>query len=137
FCLFVLVQRSFKRELFEDAAARMERALIKTSTQIDQFRSLALKASEIAIQNIKREVDYSDAPDEFRDPLMDTLMEDPVELPSGKVMDRSVIMRHLLNSSTDPFSRQTLSEDMLRPAVELRERIEAWKREKKKAAASM
>nr|CAD7392943.1 unnamed protein product [Timema cristinae] len=130
-------KRSFKRELFEDAAARMERALIKTSTQIDQFRSLALKASEIAIQNIKREVDYSDAPDEFRDPLMDTLMEDPVELPSGKVMDRSVIMRHLLNSSTDPFSRQTLSEDMLRPAVELRERIEAWKREKKKAAASM
>ena len=49
------------------------------------------------------------------DPLMDTLMEDPVELPSGKVMDRAVIMRHLLNSSTDPFSRQPLSEDMLMP----------------------
>jgi hypothetical protein len=49
------------------------------------------------------------------DPLMDTLMEDPVMLPSGKVMDRPVIMRHLLNSSTDPFSRQPLSEDMLQP----------------------
>jgi len=49
------------------------------------------------------------------DPLMDTLMEDPVTLPSGKVMDRPVIMRHLLNSSTDPFSRQPLSEDMLQP----------------------
>jgi len=46
---------------------------------------------------------------------MDTLMEDPVTLPSGKVMDRPVIMRHLLNSSTDPFSRQPLSEDMLQP----------------------
>lgn len=42
-------------------------------------------------------------------------MEDPVLLPSGKVMDRYVIIRHLLNSSTDPFSRQPLSEDMLLP----------------------
>ena len=47
------------------------------------------------------------------DPLMDTLMEDPVVLPSGKVMDRPVITRHLLNSSTDPFNRQPLTEDML------------------------
>ncbi|GLG94106.1 Ubiquitin conjugation factor E4 B [Gryllus bimaculatus] len=129
-------ERSFKKELFEDAANRMERALIKTPSEIDKFRSLAEKASEIAIQNIKQEVDYSDAPDEFRDPLMDTLMEDPVTLPSGKVMDRPVIMRHLLNSSTDPFSRQPLSEDMLQPAVELRERILAWKREKKKGASA-
>ena len=44
---------------------------------------------------------------------MDTLMEDPVVLPSGKVMDRPVITRHLLNSSTDPFNRQPLTEDML------------------------
>lgn len=51
----------------------------------------------------------------FADPLMDTVMEDPVILPSGKVMDRPVIIRHLLNSSTDPFSRQPLSEDMLTP----------------------
>lgn len=42
-------------------------------------------------------------------------MEDPVLLPCGKVMDRAVIVRHLLNSSTDPFSRLPLSEDMLRP----------------------
>lgn len=46
---------------------------------------------------------------------MDTVMEDPVILPCGKIMDRSVIMRHLLNSPTDPFSRQPLSEDMLQP----------------------
>ncbi|XP_063243821.1 ubiquitin conjugation factor E4 B [Bacillus rossius redtenbacheri] len=129
-------ERSFKKELFDDAANRMERAMIKTNTEIDQFRSLAEKTNEIAIQNIKREVDYSDAPDEFRDPLMDTLMEDPVTLPSGKVMDRPVIMRHLLNSSTDPFSRQPLSEDMLQPAEELKQRILAWRRKKQKAAVA-
>jgi len=47
---------------------------------------------------------------------MDTLMDDPVTLPSsGKVMDRPVIIRHLLNSQTDPFNRQPLSEDDLTP----------------------
>lgn len=64
------------------------------------------------------------------DPLMDTLMEDPVILPSGQVMDRAVIMRHLLNSNTDPFNRQALSEDMLQDATELKLRIVAWKAEK-------
>jgi hypothetical protein len=46
--------------------------------------------------------------------MMDTLMIDPVRLPtSGKVVDRPVIMRHLLNSSTDPFNRMHLTEDKL------------------------
>ena len=45
-----------------------------------------------------------------------TLMRDPVILPtSGKIMDRAVIMRHLLNSDTDPFNRQPLTTDMLKP----------------------
>lgn len=47
------------------------------------------------------------------DPLMDTLMTDPVQLPSGNIMDRSIILRHLLNSPTDPFNRQPLTESML------------------------
>lgn len=43
-------------------------------------------------------------------------MDDPVILPSsGKIMDRPVIVRHLLNSQTDPFNRQALSEDELIP----------------------
>lgn len=65
------------------------------------------------VANQENEDEYADAPDEFRDPLMDTLMCDPVLLPSGKVMDRSIITRHLLNSSTDPFNRQPLTEEML------------------------
>ena len=53
---------------------------------------------------------------DFLDPLMATLMSDPVLLPtSGNIMDRHVITRHLLNSSTDPFNRQALSLDMLEP----------------------
>lgn len=44
---------------------------------------------------------------------MDTLMTDPVRLPSGVIMDRSIIARHLLNSQTDPFNRQPLTEEQL------------------------
>jgi ubiquitin conjugation factor E4 B len=66
----------------------------------------------------------------FVDPLMDTLMTDPVLLPSGVVMDRAVIMRHLLNSNTDPFNRQALSADMLVPEPDLKKRINQWLREK-------
>lgn len=83
------------------------------------------------VANQQNEDEFADAPDDFRDPLMDTLMTDPVILPSGTVMDRSIISRHLLNSNTDPFNRQTLTEDMLVPATELRDRIVAWKREKR------
>lgn len=59
-------------------------------------------------------------------------MTDPVLLPSsGKIMDRSIITRHLLNSSTDPFNRQPLTEEMLKSDVDLRERIISWKRDKR------
>lgn len=38
-----------------------------------------------------------DAPDEFLDPIMGTLMKDPVRLPtSGQIVDRPVIARHFL-----------------------------------------
>lgn len=50
------------------------------------------------------------------DALMDTLMKDPVQLPSGNIVDRHVIVRHLLNSQTDPFNRQPLTEDELIPS---------------------
>ena len=64
------------------------------------------------------------------DPIMDTIMSDPVELPSGIIVDRPVIVRHLLNSSQDPFNRQRLTIDMLQPATELLERINKWRAER-------
>ncbi|XP_076223134.1 ubiquitination factor E4B isoform X2 [Nomia melanderi] len=108
-------ERSFCKELFTDAANRLQRSVIKTTTEIERFIALAERAAVIARDNRARDEDYGDAPEEFRDPLMDTLMEEPVKLPSGIVMDKAVIIRHLLNSATDPFSRQPLSEDMLMP----------------------
>lgn len=61
------------------------------------------------------------------DPVMDTLMSDPVRLPSGVIMDRPIIIRHLLNSNQDPFNRQELSVDMLEPVPDLKQEIQDWK----------
>ena len=44
--------------------------------------------------------------DEFQDPITAELMTDPVRLPSGHVVDRSVIQRHLLSDENDLFSRE-------------------------------
>lgn len=129
-------ERSFSRLLFNDAASLMERVAIKTPVEIEQFRELAEKSCRVLEHNQKSDEWLEDAPDEFKDPLMDTLMTDPVLLPSGQIMDRSVIMRHLLNSNTDPFNRQPLTEDMLLPADELKERIRIWKSEKTKSTPS-
>ncbi|XP_078144414.1 ubiquitin conjugation factor E4 B isoform X3 [Centroberyx gerrardi] len=123
-------QRSYSRELFEEVISKMRKAGIKSTIAIEKFKLLSEKVEEIVAKNSQSEMDYSDAPDEFKDPLMDTLMTDPVILPSGNIMDRSIILRHLLNSPTDPFNRQPLTESMLESVPELKERIQAWMREK-------
>uniref|UniRef100_A0A8C5PIG8 Ubiquitin conjugation factor E4 B n=1 Tax=Leptobrachium leishanense TaxID=445787 RepID=A0A8C5PIG8_9ANUR len=108
-------QRSYSKDLFEEVISKMRKAGIKSTIAVEKFKLLAEKVEETVARNARAEIDYSDAPDEFRDPLMDTLMSEPVRLPSGNIMDRSIILRHLLNSSTDPFNRQTLTENMLEP----------------------
>ena len=111
-----------------------------TPNDMTKFQALAEKAHQITIDNLKKDEDYEDAPDEFigkiiflewlnvhgdrytyalPDPMMCELMEDPVLLPtSGKVMDRKHITRHLLSTPNDPFNRMTLTEEMLKPGTD-------------------
>jgi hypothetical protein len=66
-------------------------------------------------------------PEEFLDPILNVLMKDPVILPDSKVtLDRRTIQRHLSISSTDPFSRQQLTEADLIENAELKKSIEDW-----------
>ncbi|CAG2108572.1 unnamed protein product [Medioppia subpectinata] len=131
-------ERSYNKALFEDALIRMERVLNKGQHKIDEFTCLAQNVEKILESKLKFESeDWSEVPNEYKDPVMDTLMEDPVILPtSGHIMDRSIIARHLLNSSTDPFNRQHLTEDMLTPATELKDEIQKWKTTRLEATAA-
>ena len=81
------------------------------------------------------EEEMGEVPDEFQDPITAELMTDPVRLPSGHVVDRSVIQRHLLSDENDPFSRAKLTVDMLVPDAELKEKIDEWRASKRRASA--
>ena len=82
---------------------------------------------ELATEYKNEQNELGDIPEEFLDPILNTLMEDPVVLPtSGMIMDRSVISRHLLSKSNDPFNRKVLTKDMLVPRKFKRIVIVMW-----------
>ena len=79
----------------------------------------------------------SEIPEAFLDPILMTLMKDPVLLPdSQQTIDRATIQRHLLSSNTDPFTRSELTLEMISPATKLKSEIEAWQECRRKRKAS-
>lgn len=120
--------RSYNEQLFSAAAD----VLVKIGEDgriRDEFVELGAKAKAAAAEAMDAENALGDIPDEFLDPIQYTLMKDPVILPSSRVIvDRPVILRHLLSDSTDPFNRSPLTPDMLIPDHELRTRIEEFVR---------
>jgi len=96
----------------------------------------ACTALETAVASAAEKAEAEDlgveVPDEFLDPLLCTLMKDPVRLPtSGYAMERAAIEQHLLNQPTDPFNRQPLSLTDLEPLPELKAKIETWVEEQR------
>lgn len=70
-------ERSFSAVSFNDAMKRIERLTIRSAIELEKFKSLIEQASNISAANQLNDEEYQDAPDEFFDPLMSTLMEDP------------------------------------------------------------
>jgi len=116
----------YKYEVFDKASKHIQKWKPDIVAEFRDWNE-KLKTAE---ENAKADEEaLGEAPEEFLDPLLMSVMEDPVRLPtSGKIMDRSVITQHLLNDKTDPFNRQPLSEDMLEPQPELKAQIDAWKK---------
>lgn len=118
--------RSYNEKLFSTAAEILCK-IGEDHMIIHDFVQLGVKAKTAASEAMDVEAILGDIPDEFLDPIQCTLMKDPVILPSSKAsVDRTVIQRHLLSDSTDPFNRAPLTQDMLIPDVELKARIEAF-----------
>jgi ubiquitin conjugation factor E4 B len=86
------------------------------------------KVEEKIKSEISQEEELGEIPDEFLDPLLFTLMEEPVILPASQVtIDLATIKSHLLSDNHDPFNRQPLKIEDVIPNVELKEKIAAWK----------
>lgn len=73
------------------------RVLKKPPVMIMQLSQFAMKVKEAASALENMETNMGDVPDEFLDPALGTVMNDPVTLPNSDVtLDRTTIVRHLL-----------------------------------------
>ncbi|XP_044734743.1 ubiquitin conjugation factor E4 A [Chrysoperla carnea] len=131
FCLAISQDgRSYSPQLFslaEDVLAR-----IGGGQLISELRQLANKVEELARLQKEDDEIFTDIPDEFLDPIMSTLMTDPVILPSSKqTVDRNTISRHLLSDQTDPFNRSPLTMDQVIPNTDLATQIQEWIKQKR------
>lgn len=121
-------------DLMSKAVKTCRKLNLLIGESMELFALLETKVAEASKVMAGEEDLYDDAPDEFMDPLLSEFMTDPVLLPtSGHIVDRKTITQHLLNDSMDPFNRKELKLEDVVPAVELKERIDAWLKEKRDA----
>jgi len=123
--------RSFRPTLFAEAEAVIRDRGIVGSEELHGFAALARAVEEAGREGAEEDDILAevgdDVPEEFLDPILGTVMKDPVLLTtSGHVVDRDIITRHLLTDQKDPFNRQDLTIEMLQPQEDLRRQIEAW-----------
>ena len=89
--------RSYSNETFEKAVKILNST--KKSVNVDsdnqkKFEELAKTLDVLKNAAAEEEAQFDDAPEEFLDPLMFNLMEDPVELPdSNTIIDRITISK--------------------------------------------
>ncbi|KAJ5176245.1 uncharacterized protein N7482_002122 [Penicillium canariense] len=123
--------RSYKPELFKQAADLLRQHNMTSEEDLRRWDRLRKSVQEAKEADDQAEEDLGEIPDDFLDPLMYTLMEDPVILPSSRVsIDRSTIRSHLLSDPHDPFNRVPLVMEDVLPDTELKAKIEAFKAER-------
>ncbi|KAK8783692.1 hypothetical protein V5799_009944 [Amblyomma americanum] len=127
FCIAVSRDgRSYSPDLFPQAQKVLLK--IRQGALSVAVGELAEKIKRAASQQKQEDEATGDAPDEFLDPIMSTIMIDPVVLPSsGITIDRSTIARHLLSDQTDPFNRSPLTMEMVTPNEDLKKKILEWR----------
>ena len=101
--------RSYKPDNFTSAGNVMRKFILKAPEELNHWGRLIERFAKAKQEDEAAESDLGEIPEEFLDPLMFTLMEDPVRLPVSKiVIDRSTIRSHLLSDPHDPFNRVPL-----------------------------
>lgn len=126
--------RSFRFEHFERAKEILFSKTSVPANIIQRFYAFGESAEERRIAIEHEEMELGDAPDELLDPLMYTLMTDPVILPGSKItIDRSTIKAHLLSDPTDPFNRMPLKLEDVIDDVEMKQKINDFRQGKYKA----
>lgn len=94
----------------------LRREKLFTESVIEEFKE--------TLNGINIQLDEDNAPEEFYDAIMGHIMKDPVKLPSGNIVDKTTILQHLKNDTSDPFTRQEMTLDDLVYDEQLKIRIQ-------------
>ncbi|KAK1947524.1 Ubiquitin conjugation factor E4 [Phytophthora citrophthora] len=123
-------------QVFRKCAQIVARTQLLEPVDVQKFESFVAEVEKAAEGAANLEETLGEIPEEFLDPLVFTLMKDPVVLPSGYTMDRSCITQHLMNDQSDPFTRVPLTMDQLQPNTDLKAKIEQWIQEQQQKHAA-
>jgi len=121
----------FNMDNFSKAAKFLRKHQLMQAAQIDEFEVKINTLNSQPMENQDIESMLGDIPEEYLDPIMQTLMRDPVIFTSKNtkqnfICDRKVIERHILNDPTNPFNREPLTMEELRPHHSLKKKIDEW-----------
>ncbi|MCO5585316.1 hypothetical protein L7F22_039249 [Adiantum nelumboides] len=126
--------RSYRQATFEKAIRIAYKYMLYGGPELEVIKSMVGQVEKVRQEEAEEDEELGEIPDEFLDPLMATLMTDPVILPSSKaILDRSTIKSHLLSDPTDPFNRAPLKLEEVLPATDLKAQIEAFRLERRQA----
>lgn len=121
FCKFE-TDTGFRKGLVEETRfiepqyiKKMVDVLIKKDKILSNEYDKIMDLHNYIIDEREKEMDdSSEIPEEFLDPIMGSVIEDPVCLPNTDIiMERDVILRHLLENQDNPFNRDPLTKKEL------------------------
>ncbi|KAJ2726272.1 RING finger protein 37 [Coemansia sp. Benny D115] len=93
------------------------------SCQKDRHASIAANG-----QDTSYSATPAKCPPDYIDYITQSIMRDPVTLPSGANCDRTTIIKHLESSKTDPFTGLPMDHSQVKSNLVLQQRIESWLR---------
>merc|ERR1712113_383020 len=115
--------RSYKPKTFSKAVQVLKRENMIAANMLKDFETFVKELNDLAVSQEAALANVT-IPDNYLDPIMSDIMEDPVLLPtSNNIMDRKVIERHIMSNDDDPFNRLPLAVKDLVPQTELRAEI--------------
>ena len=130
----VIDPRAYNQENFEKVLSQIRtKKIIVMSNIADEFWEFISKWQEAYEDSKLKESFMEDAPEEYIDQLFCILMENPVRLPSGNIIDLGQLKKHLLNDPIDPYTRAPMRIEDVEPLPELKAKIDQFREEKLEA----
>eukprot|EP00917_Polyrhabdina_sp_WS-2016_P009000 GHVP01020077.1.p1 GENE.GHVP01020077.1~~GHVP01020077.1.p1 ORF type:complete len:789 (-),score=131.27 GHVP01020077.1:964-3330(-) len=123
FASLIAEDEQYNRENMNKTLRIIRDNQLENEAYISRFKGFLDTVDKIIDKNVVME----EIPENYLDPVMYTIMRDPVKLPtSGITMDRKVISGFLLEDNRDPFNRKELKVEDLTDDIELREEIKRY-----------